>query len=151
MAGKSTTWEPHLEGEVGVVHSGSRRTEGVFWVLQVHQPGLLGGEGDLLAGGGHAGVQDGRGPGLVPGAHGRQLLVQAAVGGLEAAVGPAGVEHLSAVVEVPAPLPGAHGGLQGWGGAVHSWGGGGVGRLDPYMGGGVGRLDPYIALWGSIM
>ena len=90
----------------------------VIVVRSVDHPHLRRGEGDDLAGRGHAGVQAGGGEGLVPGTAGLQLGVLGPVRSLKAAVRPAGVEDRGPVGQVSAPLPGAAGGSGGRVGAV---------------------------------
>ena len=66
------SWELHAERQLGVVDGelGQER-QAVVLVRVVHQVQVGGGEGDVLAGGGHAGVKlvSGRNPGSVPPTH----------------------------------------------------------------------------------
>ena len=100
--------EVHGEGHPGVVERELRlQRDLVLLVRSVLHPDLWRGEGDDLAGGGHAGVQAGGGPAPVPGAGAHHLVVLGSVLVLEVAVRTAGVGQLSPELDTPArPLPG---------------------------------------------
>ena len=122
VAAELRTGEVHLHRQPRVVDV-ELGGEGdlVVLVRRVLHPYLGRGEGDHLAGGGHAGVEGGRGEGLVPGTGGDQLSVLVTLRVLEVAEGPAGEENLGGEGELSIPLPGSAGGSLGWLRAVDSW------------------------------
>ena len=103
-------WELHAERQLGVVDGelGEER-QAVVLVREVRQVQVGGGEGDVLAGGGHAGVKlvSVRDPGSVPPAHRGQLLVLVTLTTLELPIEAAGVVCLGPIPMVTIPLPSA--------------------------------------------
>ena len=103
-------WELHAERQLGVVDGelGEER-QAVVLVREVRQVQVGGGEGDVLAGGGHAGVKlvSVRDPGSVPPAHRGQLLVLVTLTALELPIEATGVVCLGPIPMVTIPLPSA--------------------------------------------